>query len=74
MATYIIKQHNDAHVDGTYTKRFIIYKKRWYGESWKAQTGDWEEVELWTKSLVYAGNYVLKHWTVTEELNLKEKQ
>lgn len=45
MAIYIIKKHNDYNsFRGTYNKRYIIYKKCWYGLSWKAQTNNIDEV------------------------------
>ena len=69
MATYIIKEHNDYNsFKDTYTKRYIIYKKCWYGLSWKAQTNDIDEVSKMTDNLIKQGNLVLKHWTITEDI------
>ena len=69
MATYIVKQHNDRDsFKRISTTRYIIYKKRWYGWSWKAQTDDIDEVSKMVSNLVKQGHVVLKHWTLTQDI------
>lgn len=73
MAIYIVKQHNDNDsFKEIWNTRYIIYKKRWYGWSWKIQTNDIDEVSKMVSNLVKQGHIVLTHWTVTQELKYEK--
>ena len=69
MAVYRIKQKKDYNsFHGLWDTRYIIYKKRWYGWSWQAQTGDIEEAKRMADNLIKEGNIVYKHWTLTKDI------
>lgn len=68
MSKYLIKQRNERTFHEEY-KRYIIYKKKWYGWSWQVDTIEIEKLKALIENLVSIGNEVYKHWTAVN-LNL----
>lgn len=71
MAKYIIHQFND-HDDfhNKWSVRYIIYKKRWYGRSWKMHTNDIDKLAKMVDNLKKKGHIVLKHWSLTADIEI----
>ena len=68
MKTYIVKERNNYNeFHREWDKKYVIYRKRWYGLSWQAQTSDKNEVFQMVSNLIKRGDYVDKHWTLTED-------
>ena len=69
MAVYSIRQSNDYdRFVRTWSTRYTIYKKCWYGWSYQAQTNDINEVQKMVENLIKEGDVVFKHWTLTQDI------
>lgn len=69
MKTYIVKECNNYNdFRREWDKKYVIYRKRWYGLSWQAQTDNYTELLKMVNNILKQGDYVINHWTLTEKV------
>lgn len=69
MATYIVKERNTYDdFRRVWNKKYVIYKKRWFGLSMQAQTDNYTELLKMVNNILKQGDNVENHWTLTEKV------